>query len=42
MACCGSEPEPGITWGSDPAREWDETQLKADRLVRVAAERSAV
>lgn len=32
----------GITWGSDPAREWDETQLKADRLVRVAAERSAV
>ncbi len=30
----------GITWGSDPTREWDETQLKADRLVRVAAERS--
>jgi para-aminobenzoate synthetase component 1 len=30
----------GITWGSDPDREWDETQLKADRLVRVAAGRS--
>jgi para-aminobenzoate synthetase component 1 len=30
----------GITWGSDPDREWDETELKADRLVRVAAERS--
>lgn len=27
----------GITWGSDPAREWDETELKADRLLDVAA-----
>jgi para-aminobenzoate synthetase component 1 len=30
----------GITWGSDPEREWAETELKAARLVRVAAERS--
>jgi para-aminobenzoate synthetase component 1 len=28
----------GITWGSDPAAEWDETELKADRLLAVAAE----
>lgn len=27
----------GITWGSDPRREWAETQLKAERLVAVAA-----
>ena len=27
----------GITWGSDPDREWDETELKADRLLGVAA-----
>jgi para-aminobenzoate synthetase component 1 len=23
----------GITWGSDPRREWDETELKARRLL---------
>jgi para-aminobenzoate synthetase component 1 len=27
----------GITWGSDPAREWDETELKAARLVGLAS-----
>jgi para-aminobenzoate synthetase component 1 len=27
----------GITWGSDPAREWDETELKASRLLGVAS-----
>lgn len=27
----------GITWGSDPAREWDETELKARRLVGLAS-----
>jgi para-aminobenzoate synthetase component 1 len=27
----------GITWGSDPAAEWDETELKARRLREVAA-----
>ena len=27
----------GITWGSDPASEWDETELKARRLLAVAA-----
>ena len=27
----------GITWGSDPAGEWEETELKARRLLRVAA-----
>ena len=26
----------GITWGSDPEREWRETLLKADRLIRLA------
>ena len=26
----------GITWGSDPDREWAETELKAARLLRVA------
>jgi para-aminobenzoate synthetase component 1 len=25
----------GITWGSDPAREWDETELKVQRLLEV-------
>ena len=27
----------GITWGSDPSREWDETELKASRLVAIAS-----
>ncbi len=27
----------GITWGSDAAREWDETELKAARLLQVAS-----
>ncbi|MBO0868175.1 MAG: anthranilate synthase component I family protein [Micromonosporaceae bacterium] len=27
----------GITWGSDPAAEWAETQLKAANLVRLAS-----
>jgi para-aminobenzoate synthetase component 1 len=27
----------GITWGSDPAGEWRETQLKAQRLIEIAA-----
>jgi para-aminobenzoate synthetase component 1 len=27
----------GITWGSDPAREWAETELKARRLVALAS-----
>ena len=27
----------GITWYSDPHREWDETVLKADNLLRVAS-----
>jgi len=26
----------GITWGSDPAREWAETELKAERLIGLA------
>lgn len=26
----------GITWGSDPAAEWDETDLKANRLIGIA------
>jgi para-aminobenzoate synthetase component 1 len=25
----------GITWGSDPAAEWDETELKVSRLLEV-------
>ncbi|MBV9292571.1 MAG: chorismate-binding protein [Frankiales bacterium] len=25
----------GITWGSDPAKEWDETELKVSRLLQV-------
>jgi len=27
----------GITWGSDPEREWRETELKAERLLGLAA-----
>nr|WP_307818139.1 chorismate-binding protein [Janibacter endophyticus] len=27
----------GITWGSDPSCEWDETELKAGRLVAIAS-----
>nr|WP_106980283.1 chorismate-binding protein [Streptomyces varsoviensis] len=27
----------GITWGSDPSREWEETELKAARLLGVAS-----
>ncbi|WP_434063464.1 chorismate-binding protein [Pengzhenrongella frigida] len=27
----------GITWGSDPAAEWAETELKADRLIALAS-----
>jgi len=27
----------GITWGSDPQGEWDETELKAARLLAVAS-----
>jgi para-aminobenzoate synthetase component 1 len=26
----------GITWGSDPLSEWEETQLKARRLISIA------
>ncbi|MCE7079742.1 chorismate-binding protein [Streptomyces sp. ST2-7A] len=29
----------GITWGSDPEREWRETELKAARLLAIAAGR---
>ncbi|MFL6181805.1 MAG: chorismate-binding protein [Actinomycetes bacterium] len=32
----------GITWGSDAAREWDETELKAERLLDVAAHSASV
>ena len=28
----------GITWGSDPYGEWAETELKADRLLSIAAQ----
>ncbi len=28
----------GITWGSDPELEWQETELKAHRLLRIASE----
>ncbi|MEZ5140351.1 MAG: chorismate-binding protein [Acidimicrobiales bacterium] len=31
----------GITWDSDPAGEWEETELKARRLLRVAAGHTA-
>lgn len=34
---CSSAPAAGITWGSDPDREWAETELKAARLLRVAS-----
>jgi para-aminobenzoate synthetase component 1 len=27
----------GITWGSEPSREWDETELKAELLVALAS-----
>jgi para-aminobenzoate synthetase component 1 len=27
----------GITWGSDPEGEWHETELKASRLLSIAA-----
>ncbi|MDA0638899.1 chorismate-binding protein [Nonomuraea sp. MCN248] len=27
----------GITWGSDPGREWSETELKASRLITLAS-----
>jgi para-aminobenzoate synthetase component 1 len=27
----------GITWGSDPAAEWAETELKARRLIALAS-----
>ena len=27
----------GITWGSDPATEWRETELKASRLIGLAS-----
>ncbi|WP_406313779.1 chorismate-binding protein [Streptosporangium sp. NBC_01639] len=27
----------GITWGSDPEREWQETELKASRLIALAS-----
>ena len=27
----------GITWGSDPGREWEETELKAGRLIQAAS-----
>lgn len=30
----------GITWESDPRREWDETELKARRLVTLASTRA--
>ena len=32
----------GITWGSDPQREWDETELKAETLLTVAARSTSV
>jgi para-aminobenzoate synthetase component 1 len=32
----------GITWGSDAEREWDETELKAERLLAVASGSTAV
>ncbi len=35
MLCFGTGA--GITWGSDPAAEWDETELKAARLLDVAS-----
>jgi para-aminobenzoate synthetase component 1 len=35
MLCFGTGA--GITWGSDPLAEWDETELKAHRLLAVAS-----
>ena len=32
----------GITWGSDAAREWDETELKAEKLLSVASGSTAL
>ncbi|WP_078876489.1 chorismate-binding protein [Streptomyces sp. 150FB] len=32
----------GITWGSDPEREWEETELKAGRLLAIASNREPV
>jgi para-aminobenzoate synthetase component I len=32
----------GITWGSDPAAEWQETELKAARLVALATRPSTI
>jgi para-aminobenzoate synthetase component 1 len=32
----------GITWGSTPAGEWEETELKARRLLQVASGLAAV
>jgi para-aminobenzoate synthetase component 1 len=29
----------GITWGSDPKSEWEETQLKAEKLIAIAGGR---
>jgi para-aminobenzoate synthetase component 1 len=26
----------GITWGSEPSAEWEETQLKARKLISIA------
>nr|WP_231134506.1 anthranilate synthase component I family protein [Motilibacter deserti] len=31
----------GITWGSDPEREWEETELKAERLLALASDGEA-
>ncbi len=31
----------GITWLSDAVREWDETELKAERLIGLASEKSS-
>ena len=31
----------GITWGSSPAREWEETQLKARNLLKIASRRKS-
>jgi para-aminobenzoate synthetase component 1 len=26
----------GITWGSEPSAEWEETELKANKLISIA------
>ncbi|MFJ9021990.1 chorismate-binding protein [Streptomyces sp. NPDC102259] len=31
----------GVTWGSEPEREWEETELKARRLLSIASEGAA-